>query len=183
MRRHTAATLLVLAALLLLVVAQAEAGGPGTGGRRVRLEDEPAGPYLVRVVTSPTPPRVEMLYLEIRVEEAASGALVQDATVLVRADYLDGAAPSVEGQATHAIAPNPVEYGVHLPVSEAGRWEISVQIEGGAGSGEIRFEERISRSTSLSTILVIGLPIGGLTALIAVFLGLQRQRDRSRQET
>ena len=182
MRRHIAATLLVSAALLL-AVAQAEAGGPGTGGRRVRLEDEPAGPYLVRVVTSPTPPRVEMLYLEIRVEEAASGALVQDATVLARADYLDGEAPSVEGQATHAIAPNPVEYGVHLPVSEAGRWEISVQIEGEAGSGEIRFEERISRSTSLSAVLVIGLPIGGLAALIAVFLGLQRQRDRSRQET
>lgn len=159
---------------------KADAGGPGTGGRRVRLEDEPAGPYRVRVVSSPTPPRVETLYLEIRVEAADSGALITDAMVLARADWLDGEAPSVAAQATHDIAPNPVEYGVHLPVSEAGRWEISVQIESEAGTGEVRFEEQIARTTSLSTSLVIGLPLGGLAALIVVFLGLQRQQSRAR---
>jgi hypothetical protein len=181
MRRWAVIAALGLAALLL-AVAGAEAGGPGTGGRRVRLEDEPAGPYVVRVVTSPTPPRVESLYLEIRVEDAASGSLVTDATVQARAAYLDGEAPSIEALATHDIAPNPVEYGVHLPVSKAGRWEISVAIDGEAGSGEVRFEERISRPTSLSTILVIGLPLGGLAALVGVFLGLQRQQRR-RTET
>ncbi len=181
MTRPWARAALLTLALTLLSVTPADAGGPGTGGRRVRLEDEPAGPYVVRVVTSPTPPRIETLYLEIRVEEAASGELVTDATVLARADYLDGEAPPVEDQATHAIAPNPVEYGVHLPVSEAGRWEIRVQIEGEAGSGEVYFEERISRPSSLSAIVVIGLPLGGLAALVVVFLGLQRQRQRSRQ--
>jgi len=177
-KRRQAVVAALGSAALLLAVARAEAGGPGTGGRRVRLEDEPAGPYVVRVVTSPTPPRVESLYLEIRVADAGSGALVTDASVQARAVYLDGEAPAIEAQATHDIAPNPVEYGAHLPVSKAGRWEISVAIDGEAGSGEVRFEERISRPTSLSTILVIGLPLGGLAALVGVFLGLQRQQRR-----
>lgn len=164
--------------LLVLSVLQADAGGPGTGGRRVRLDDEPAGPYLVRVVTSPTPPRVETLYLEIRVEDPATGEVVTDAFVQARAEFLDGTAPSVADEATHDIAPNPVEYGVHLPVSEPGRWRIRVRIEGEAGAGEVQFEEQIARQTSLSSALVIGLPIGALLALVIVFLGLQRQRGR-----
>ncbi len=179
MIRHILVSLALACGLGLLIVSQAQAGGPGTGGRRVRLDDEPAGPYLLRVVTSPTPPRVENLYLEIRVQDAANGEVLTEVSVFARASQIEGDAPTVEDEASHDIAPNPVEYGVHLPVSEPGRWQITVLVEGEKGRGEVQFEEQVSRPTSLSTVVVIGLPVGGLVLLVIVFLAMQRQRDRA----
>ena len=59
----------------LALPVQAYAEGPGTGGRAIRLENEPAGPYLLRVVTSPTPPRTGSLFVEVRVIDGATEKL------------------------------------------------------------------------------------------------------------
>ena len=56
LRRLTRLLAVILALLGSGAASQrAAAEGPGTGGRAIRLEDEPAGPYLLRAVTSPTP--------------------------------------------------------------------------------------------------------------------------------
>ena len=78
--------ILVHMAFTLILLVDPEpvfADGPGVGGRRIQLENEPAGPYLLRVVTSPTPPLIDNLYLEVRVVEALTGIVIEDAAVLV----------------------------------------------------------------------------------------------------
>jgi hypothetical protein len=172
-----AASLALALALSLLPPASAAAEGPGTGGRRVMLDGAAAGPYLLRVVTSPTPPRVENLYLEIRVIDAESRQIVTDADVQAAATFTEGEAQQVGGTATHDIAPIPTEYAIHLPVERAGTWRIDVMVDGESGSGSIDFLVGVGGSTTLGTALAIGLPIGGLVLLVVVFAWLQRHAE------
>lgn len=156
--------------------------GPGTGGRQIRLEDEPAGPYLLRVVSSPTPPRVENLYLEVRVIEASSGREVTDASVWTRATYVDGQAPPLEVEAVHAIAPIPTEYASHMPVSKSGMWNVTITVDGPPGHGETSLLIQILEPSSISAVVSVGLPVAGLAALGVVFYLLQRRHVQSPQE-
>ena len=177
LRRLTRLLAVALALLGSGAVAQrAAAEGPGTGGRAIRLEDEPAGPYLLRVVTSPTPARVGSLFLEIRVVLAETGEILTDVEVAAIAIPTEVAEPSIQDTATHDFAPNPVEYAVHLPVTSAGVWEIRVQVRGAPGEGEVSFLQRISSSATLGAALSLALPVAGIVGLVLVFLVLQRKQ-------
>jgi hypothetical protein len=159
---------------------QAFADGPGTGGRRIRLDEEPAGPYLLRVVTSPTPPRVENLYIEVRVTEVESRRILSDLIVTVTALSTDGEVTRVVAIATHDTAPIPDDYAAHMLIPRAGVWNIVVHVDGALGAGEASFLERVSSLNSLGPIISLGAPFGGLAILIIIFLRLQR---RSGEET
>ena len=167
---------LTLIAIISLILAPqpAYADGPGTGGRRIRLDEEPAGPYVVRVVTSPTPPKVENLYLEIRVLDAESRDILTDLSVMISASSTEGEDSTIDAIATHDIAPIPDEYAAHLIIPRAGVWSINIQIDGPLGYGEVSFLERISSPSSLGPIISIGAPFAGLAILIFVFIRMQR---------
>ena len=158
----------------------ASASGPGVGGRRIRLDDVEAGPYLVRAVTSPTPPTVENLYVEVRVTDAASGEVLTDLDVFVGAISLESDALELDEVAVHDIAPIPTEYAAHLPVSATGLWEIQIEIQGPDGTGIVTFIERVQNPPNLSWLIAVGAPIAGLALLGAIFFWLQRN---SQQET
>jgi hypothetical protein len=168
----------VLLALALAVAAPipAMAEGPGTGGRAIRLENEPAGPYLLRVVTSPTPPRVGSLFLEVRVLSARSEEILTDVEVTTTAIPTEVDEPAIEAIGTHDFAPNPVEYAAHLPVTSAGVWEVRVHVRGELGEGEVSFLQRVSSQATLGAALSLALPAAGIGGLILVFLLLQRRQ-------
>lgn len=172
------ATALAAAALGLIAVRSAHASGPGTGGRRVRLNDEPAGPYLVRAVTSPTPPLVENLYVEVGVNSAATGKPLTDLEVVVLASPVGFEAPSLRESATHDIAPIPTEYAAHLLIPAAGTWRVTIQINGPDGPAEVEFLERVSNPTSIAGWIAVGAPLGGLALLIGIYLWLQRKQEK-----
>lgn len=155
----------------------AGAEGPGTGGRRVMLQDEQAGPYVLRVVTSPTPPRVENLYVEVRVTDPRTGRTLTDLDVQTRAEPTEGDAQSVSAQAVHDIAPIPTEYAAHLPVEEPGVWRVTVQVDGPQGQGVVSFLTRVGGSTAIGPVVAVGLPIAGLALLFGVFIWLQRETE------
>lgn len=171
---------LSLTILILIPFRTVFAEGPGTGGRRIRLEDEPAGPYLLRVVTSPTPPRVENLYLEVRVIDASSTEILTNLDVRVSAQSTEGEPTVIETVATHDIAPIPDEYAAHVLVPSAGVWKIIVRVDGPLGAGEASFLERVSSPSSLGPILSVGAPFGGLAILILIFLRMQK---KAKEET
>ena len=162
----------------LIEPATAYASGPGEGGRRVRLENEPAGPYTLRVVTSPTPPRVDSLYVEVRVSSAETGEILEDVEVEILARYQEQVEPSIQVQATHDIAPIPNEYAAHLPVDQTGLWSITVVVDGELGQGQAMFDERISAPSILPMLITIGAPLVGLVILISIFVWLQRNNQR-----
>jgi hypothetical protein len=174
--------LLALGSFLLAPLARpiaAFAAGPGEGGRRVRMENEPAGPYLLRVVTSPTPPRIDNLYIEVRVSSADTGQVLDDVDVQIITQPLDQVRPTIQVQATHDIAPIPNEYAAHIPVDQTGLWSITVSVDGGPGQGQVSFDERISGQSILPMIITIGAPVVGLLILVAIFVWLQRNSQRA----
>jgi hypothetical protein len=180
MNPTTRRILIALGAAVAVLTAAfpAWASGPGEGGRRVRLNDKSAGPYRLRVVTSPTPPQVENLYVEVRVTDAMGGKTLTDVNVVVSATPVEVDGQSIRVEATHDIAPIPTEYAAHLPVDATGLWEIGISVDGPDGAGTASFVLMISSPPSLSWLVAIGAPVGGLAALIAAFIWLQRNTER-----
>lgn len=151
------------------------ASGPGVGGRRVRLDNQLAGPFLLRAVTSPTPPTIENFNVEVKVVSQASGKDVLDANVLIIAEPVDFEALPLEEIATHEYAPLPTEYAAHLVIPEVGLWLITIQVESAEGYGEVSFYQQIANTPDLGAWVSVGAPIGGLLVLGIVFFWLQRQ--------
>lgn len=185
----TSRWLWLAAAIVSLLIAPnlapdpAYASGPGTGGRRVRLDGETAGPYTLRVVTSPTPPRLENLYVEVRVASAESGEVLDDVEVQVLARHQDETEPSIQVEATHDIAPIPNEYAAHLPVEDTGIWSITIQVQGELGQGQASFDERVSAESILPMLITVGAPLAGLAILIGIFVWLQKNAQTTGQDS
>jgi hypothetical protein len=172
MKRRLVLHALFIAALFLSY-SEALASGPGVGGRRVRLDNELAGPYLIRAVTSPTPPTINNFNVEVKVVSADTGLEVLEAGVVIRAEPIEIEVMSVEAIATHDFAPLPTEYAAHLPIPEVGLWLVSIQVEAEQGYGEVSFYQQISNPPNLGALVAIGAPLGGLLLLALVFAWLQ----------
>ncbi|NIS82069.1 MAG: hypothetical protein GTO14_18105 [Anaerolineales bacterium] len=177
------AVLLFITFLLVFLPASRPilASGPGEGGRRVRLDDEPVGPYLLRVVTSPTPPQVENLNVEVRVTDAATGQVLTGAEVKIRAEHTEIAAGILEEVASHDIAPIPTEYAAHLLIPKPGLWKITIKIVSELGSAETSFLERVRNPPAIGVLIAVGAPVAGLLALVGFFFWLQRNTSRERE--
>lgn len=178
MRRWLAVSML-FAITAFLGYSTAQASGPGVGGRRVRLDNEPGGPYLIRAVTSPTPPLVENFNVEVKVVAAETGQEVLDAQVLIKAEPVDFEATSMAAIATHDFAPLPTEYAAHLLIPDSGLWLVSIQVESERGYGEVSFYQQISKPSNLGAVVSIGAPVGGLLLLVLVFYWLQKNSPAS----
>ena len=163
------ATLLAFS-LLLIYPLNIAADDPGTGGRKIRLDEESVGGYRIRVVTSPIRALVNNLFLEIRLTDPSSGARITDANVWITAT---SGADIVEVQATHTNAPIPDEYAARILIPYAGVWEIIIGIDGPLGRGEVSFLERVSNPSSVGAIISVGAPIVGLIILGLIFYRLR----------
>ncbi|TFH35461.1 MAG: hypothetical protein E4G99_07230 [Anaerolineales bacterium] len=161
----------------------AMASGPGVGGRRVRLDNEPGGPYLIRAVTSPSPATVGNFNVEVKVILAADGQEVIDARVVIKAEPVDFKSDSFEEPATHDFAPLPTEYAAHLPIPEVGLWLVTIQVESEPGFGEVSFYQEVSNPPNLSILVSVGAPVGGLLLLLLVFFWLQKNSRAAAEGT
>lgn len=173
--------LLLTTITVLLIPMNAWASGPGVGGRRVRLDNEDAGPYTLRAVTSPTPPQVGNFNVEVRVEDHV-GVVIKNAEVTISAEPSDHESEALQVIATHEYAPLPSEYAAHLPVTTPGLWEITIHVESALGMGEVSFFQQVSRPSSMSAWLSVGAPFAGLLLLLLLFLWLQRQSREKKAE-
>jgi hypothetical protein len=158
------------------------ASGPGVGGRRVRLDNEPAGPYLLRAVTSPTPPTIENFNVEVKVIAKETGQEVLDAVVVVMAEPVELETTNLREIATHDFAPLPTEYAAHLAIPEVGLWLVTIEVESELGSGEVSFYQQISNPPNLGVWVSVGAPVGGLLLLVVFFFWLQKNSGGSVKE-
>jgi hypothetical protein len=180
--RRTLVSISVLLLALAVLVKPASASGPGTGGRRVQFDDYPAGPYLLRAVTSPTPPRQGDFNVEVRVTNAQTGAVVTGADVVIRIEPVEHDGTPLEEPATHAYAPLPEEYAAHVPPDTKGLWLVIIRVETELGVGEASFYQQVTAASSIGGALSVGLPFAGLLLLVVFFLWMQRGNRPSREE-
>lgn len=161
-----------LISLALLMIPLSVGAHQGGGSRKVRLDRAPAGPYLLRVVTSPFPPTVGRYSVEIRASEAVSGILLTGLDVRLRAQLTSDPTVVIEAQATHHHAVFSTDYAAELEIPSPGIWEIIVQVSGEPGSAEISYLDRFARPTSISGILAVAAPVLAVGSLIVVYLWL-----------
>jgi len=153
-------------------------------GQRIRLDDEPMGPWLVRVLTSPYPPRPGDFLVEVRVKDAGTGEVRQDVEVWIEARREGEAEASVRVPAAQdpfplstdcrGCAKIPGEYAAQVPVPAAGIWLITVSVDGVEGHGRGGFSERVSSSLGLGAWMSALLPFAGLALLVLGYAALAR---------
>jgi len=153
-------------------------------GQRIRLDDQPMGPWVVRVLTSPYPPRPGDFLVEVRVKEAGTGEVRQDVEVWIEARRDGETEPSVRvpaGQNPFSLstvcrgcAKIPGEYAAQVPVPAAGIWLITVSVDGPQGHGQGGFSERVSSSLGLGAWMSALLPFAGLALLVLGYAALTR---------
>ncbi len=158
---------LVLAGALLwgrLEPARAENFGPG-GGSRILAGDQVIGPYQILATVSPEPAQVGMVTFAVRVSDPATGEKLRDVQVSVKLVHSESKAELI-GEATHKDAGNAVDYVAHVPVEQAGTWNGTLTVTGGAGKAELAFVQRVAAPRGFSTVILIGIPFAVMLAVL-----------------
>lgn len=159
----------IVAGLLCLLPVATLASGPGTGGSRIQIDNEPAGPYVLLVATSPLPITVGQMNVWVRVMDSEGETALRDAVVKVEATPAGGG-EAVTAPATHQNAGNAIDYVAHLAVQRGGDWNVKVTIEDELGQAEVAFTETVTSGVSLGLIIGLGVPFVVLLAIVGVFL-------------
>lgn len=149
-------------------------------GGTIRVADQPAGPYRVTVMTSPTPMRVGTTDLSV-VATVGVGEQVPDATVIVRAVRQGDSAPTITVPATHDLATNKAFYAANVDVTAAGRWTFFVDVRGKEGQGSVQFSADVLPSVLSMSPFQLGC-LGIIVALVAaVVVTVERSRRSVRR--
>lgn len=143
-------------------------------GQRIRLDDETMGPWRVRVLTSPFPPRPGDFLIEVRVKDAGTGQVRRDVEVWIEARPEGETGEPIRIQAGQAEAKIPGEYAAQVPVDQAGVWIVTVRVDGPEGQGHGGFAERVSSSLGLGAWMSALLPFAGLALLVLGYAALAR---------
>jgi len=126
--------LLLLAGFLTLIRISSAFGDGGA----VQFQQE-AGPFLITLLTSPTPLRAGMVDFSVLVQSHEIRDPVLDAVVRLSLHNREGT--SIEGEATRQQAQNKLLYAVVLPVEKSGSWDVEISVSRGSDavrtSGEI----------------------------------------------
>jgi hypothetical protein len=119
------------------------APGAKSDGGAVRFHDE-MGPYLVTVMTAPTPLRAGMVDVSVSVQDAQSRVHQLEAEVTLRAEDPSRGIrlPAVPANREHSI--NKLLFGGFLEVPLEGNWTIFVTIDGPAGMANCQISVVVS---------------------------------------
>src|SRR4051794_33864974 len=129
---------LLLAGVCLLACAKVQADGG-----LVRLSEQLDG-YHVTVFTSPNPLRAGIVDISVLLQDAATGTLVRDAAVTVRAVPRGNADAAVRQEATTVAATNKLFRAAILGLSDPGWWDVDIAIEGLRSPIQVHFEMEVN---------------------------------------
>lgn len=165
--RTTLAVLMIT--LLLLLPPLTLASGPGTGGSKIRIDNEAAGPFVLLVATSPLPITVGQMSVWVRVMDTNGQKALRDAVVKIEATPAGGG-DLVTGVATHQNAGNEIDYVAHLDVERTGSWDVKVMVEDDLGQAEVTFTETVAGGLSTGLIVGLAVPFVFLMIVVGVFM-------------
>jgi hypothetical protein len=158
-----------LMAIILLFSPSALAIGPGTGGSKIRINDEQHGPYTLLVATSPLPVAVGQMSIWIRVTGLQDNQLRRDAKVLVEATPTEGGSP-LTAEGTHQNAGNDFDYVAHLAVEQTGQWDVKVSVSDELGETEVTFRETVTRGRTTAALIGLAIPFIVLALVVGIYL-------------
>lgn len=144
--------------------------GPGTGGSKIRVNEERIGPYSLLIATSPLPVTLDQqMSVWVRITDPTTNDLRRDSEVMVAATHRD-TGQTLTAEATHQNAGNDYDYVAHFDVEEAGQWEITVNVSDEPGEAEVAFVESVASGLSLKLVVALAVPFLVLAIAIGVYL-------------
>lgn len=166
----TLCRILIACTLSIISLNPAYAIGPGTGGSKIRVNEEQVGPYILLVATSPLPVTLDQqMSVWVRVTDGQSEALRRDAVVTVAATPRDGG-QTLTAQATHQNAGNDYDYVAHFEVETTGQWDLTVTVEDAPGPADVSFVETVSSGVSTTVIIGLAIPFVIIAGVIGWYL-------------
>ena len=182
-RRFVALMLAFLSALLLATVSDAlgPTVGPvsANGATRVIVDDERAGPYLLRVGILPGSPKVGVLHVSILVQDAAGKATVSDATVMMAATGPEDSSSRAPVRALNQPQ-SPQLYEGNINLDVPGIWTLKLNTDSNLGKGSLLVHLEVTESTGFNSLFIA---VGVVVVLIVgslIWSEAQRNRRRSR---
>jgi hypothetical protein len=161
----------------LTVVATAPAWASHGGRDHLRLAE--AGPYVVSAWTRPDPVTVDGFSVSVSVMRPADRSPVLDATVRLVVAPTDRGDPPRMVEAPRGVGPNRLYHHAEIKVPRPGRWELSISVEGRAGTGSTSVELDVGpsgRERWLAVALAVSLAMGTV-AVRAWRAGRHRRRE------
>ena len=144
--------------------------GPGTGGSKIRVNEETHGPYILLIATSPLPVTAEQqMSVWVRVTDKESELLLRDAVVKVEAMPRVGGELLV-AEATHKNAGNDYDYVAHFDIEKAGQWDITVTVEDELGQVDVSFTETISKGVTATIIIGLAIPFTVIIFVVGLYM-------------
>ncbi len=162
-----------------IVIALLLAASPvWANGGTIQVPEQPVGPYLVTVSTSPSPFRAGPVDISVYVANT-QGNRIDDAQVMITTEPLGHTASGGSYPATRDQADIKDFYAAKFNLPAPGRWRITVDVQGPQGGGATAFEVEAGSASLIGTPFLIAL-------LLLVPLGIgwrlaQAQRKRLRQ--
>jgi hypothetical protein len=153
----------------LVAVQPTLAIGPGTGGSKIRVNDERIGPYILLVATSPLPVTVGQMSVWVRVTDNKTNELRRQALVLIEATPRGGE-QALTSQATHQNAGNDYDYVAHLDVQNTGQWDVKVSVKDELGQADVAFTETVTQGMSLNVIVGLAIPFVVAAIIVGIYL-------------
>lgn len=145
------------------------ASGPGTGGSKIRVNDEQVGSYTLLVATAPTPPTIGQMSVWVRVRDVETNKMRGDAVVMVEATPRTGG-PTLTAQGTHKNAGNNFDYVAHLEIEDFGQWDFTIYVEDELGLADVSFTETISGGSDFTLLIGLAIPFVVLAVGVGIYL-------------
>lgn len=113
-------------------------------GGTVEVADRPIGPYLIAVMTSPSPLQVGVADVSVLIYLPSTKKSIADATVYVDAKLMGQQGAPSRFPATHANATNKYFYAANVSLPAPGRYDMTVQVTGPKGGGAVSFSVQVA---------------------------------------
>lgn len=163
-----------------LFLGEALAHGP-EGSSKIRVNNEPVGPYILLVATSPEIMIVGSMNVWVRVEDEETDKLLRDAVVMVEATPHDGGS-KITAQATHEHAGNAFDYVAHLQIEDSGQWDFTVTVVDDPGQADFTFSDTVRGGSPTNLITALGIFLVVLVLAVGFLLARQSARVTQHEE-
>jgi len=158
---------------LVALAIGALANDTGAHGGRVQLAKVPAGPYLLSVWTLPDPARVGSLDVSLAVMEPRTERALLDTSARLTAAPVARSGAMLARELERGGGGNPILYHALLEVPTAGPWQVTVSVQGPAGTGQVAFDLAVEPAPSRLWALGPGVAVG-LALLAWIVAGWRR---------